>query len=91
MKQISYYSTLEDFTIYPPLESLPRECYSPFTQGMLDETIKDNEYKLYFKENGKEFEYKKHFTSESELVEIISNAHKFLDIFKQTKENEINK
>ncbi len=70
---------------------LPDPFLSAFTETVLDETIKDNEYKLYFKENGKEFEYKKHFTSESELVEIISNAHKFLDIFKQTKENEINK
>lgn len=89
--KINYYNTIQDYQCFPPLESYPFELLTVPTYTTLTETIKDNEYKLYFKENGKEFEYKKHFDSESELIDVISNAHKFLDIFKQTKENEINK
>ncbi len=88
---IHYNPDTRSYIFSDNFSQFPNEYLTAYTQGVLDETIKDNEYTLYFKENGKEFEYKKHFTSESELVEIISNAHKFLDIFKQTKENEINK
>jgi hypothetical protein len=89
--KINYYHTQESYP-YPELNTgIPLEYLTTFTQGILDETIKDSEYILYFKEENKEFEYKKHFTSEQELIDIISNAHKFLDIFKQTQENEINK
>lgn len=89
--KINYYQT-QEFYPFPEFNpGVPLEYLTGFTQGILDETIKDSEYILYFKEENKEFEYKKHFTSEQELIDIISNAHKFLDIFKQTQENEINK
>lgn len=69
------------------LEDYLNKFLTPIKINVLSETVKDNEYRLYFKDvTGKEFEYKKVFSTENDLITIITSAHKFLDIFKQSKE-----